>query len=96
MKQALAYGKINPLSDELLYILFRSTEAMDNPRLFDFVLFPQGNDFVMAPHIVQNHGLLQCFRKFDLPLKEFDLSLKTCLMHFVQACLTESHDLWLL
>ena len=94
MQQTLSHGKINPLTDELPHILFRPAEAMQNPRLLGFVFFAQGDDFVMAPHIMKNHGLLQGFRKFDLPLKEFDLSLKSRLVHFVQACLSESNDLW--
>ena len=69
MKQVFAHRKIKPLPDELLYILLRPAETMQNPRLFGFVLFPQGKDFVMASHIMQYHGLLQGFRKFDLSLK---------------------------
>ena len=94
MQQTLAYGKINPLPDELLYVLLRTAEAMDNPRLLGFVLFPQGDDFIMAAHIVQDHWLFQGFRKFDLSLKEFDLSFKTRLVHLVQTRFTEGKDLW--
>ena len=94
MQQAFAHGKINPLPDELLYVLLCSAETMDNPRLYSFVFLPQGDDFIMAAYIMKNHGLLQGFRKFDLPPKEFDLSLKSRLVHFVQACLSESNDLW--
>ena len=61
MQQTFAYGKINPLPDELLYVLLRTAEAMDNPRLLSFVLFPQGDDFIMAAHIVQDHWLFQGF-----------------------------------
>ena len=94
MQQALAHGKINPLSNKLLYVLLCPAEAMDNPRLYSFVLLPQGDDFVMAPHIMKNHGLLQGFRELDLPLKEFDLSFKTSLVHLVQTRLAEGKDMW--
>lgn len=94
MQQTFAYRKINSLPDELLYILFGAAETMNNPRLLGFVFLPQGDDFVMAAYIMKNHGLLQGFREFDLPLKKFDLSFKTRLVHFVQACLSESNDLW--
>ena len=94
MKQAFAHGKINPLPDELLYILLRTAEAMNYPRLFGFVFLPQGDDFVMASHIMQYHGLLQGFRKFDLSLKEFDLLFKSHLVHLVQTCFAEGNDLW--
>ena len=96
MQQTLTHGKINPLPDELLYVLFRSAETMQNPRLFGFVLFPYGKDFVMASYIVQDHGFLQGFRKLDLMLKEFDLSFKTRLVHLVQTRFAESNDLCLL
>ena len=96
MQQALTDRKINSLPDKLPHILFRTAEAMQNPRLTGFVPLPQGDDFVMAAYIVQDHWLLQGFREFDLPLKEFDLSFKTRLVHFVQACLAEGYNLWLL
>ena len=89
MQQAFAYRKINPLSNQLFYILFRSTEAVQNPRLLCLVFFSQGDDFIMAPHIVQDHWLLQGFRKLDLPLKEFNLLLKTGLVHLVQTRFAE-------
>lgn len=94
MQEALAYRKINPLPDELFYVLFRAAEAMNYPRLLGFVLLPQGDDFVMAPHIMQNHRLLQDIRELDLPLKKFDLSFKTSLVHLVQTCFAEGKDLW--
>ena len=40
MKQAFAHRKIKPLPDELLYILLRTAETMQNPRLFGFVFLP--------------------------------------------------------
>ena len=94
MQQTLSHGKINPLTDELPHILFRPAEAMQNPRLLGFVFFAQGDDFVMAPHIMKNHGLLQGFREFDLPLKEFNLLLKTRLVHLVQTRFAKGKDLW--
>ena len=94
MQQTLTHGKTNPLPDELLYVLLRTTEAMDNPWLLGFVLLPQGDDFVMAAHIVQDHRLLQSFRELDLPFKEFDLSFKTRPVHLVQTRFTEGKDSW--
>ena len=96
MQQTLAHRKINSLPEELLYILFRSAEAMNYPRLMDFVLLPQSNDFVMAPHNMQYHGLLQGFRKLDLTLENGNLLFKTRFVHLVQTCLAEGNDLWLL
>ena len=52
MQKAFTHRKIKPLSDELLDILLRSAEAMQNPGLLLLVLFPQGDNFVMASHIV--------------------------------------------
>ena len=85
MQQTLPNRKIQPLSSQLSYILFRTAETMQNPRLFGFVLLSQGDDFVMAAHIVKDHGLLQSLREFDLPFKKFNLLLKTILVYFVQA-----------
>ena len=96
MKQVFAHRKIKPLPDELLYILLRPAETMQNPRLFGFVFLPQGDDFVMTPHIVQNHRFFQGFRKFDLSLEKFNLFFKTRLVHLVQTCFTEGYDFWLL
>ena len=87
MQQTFAHRKINSLPDELLYIFFGAAETMNNPRLLGFVFLPQGDDFVMASHIMQDHGLLQGFRKVDLSLKEFILLLKTRFVHLVQTCL---------
>ena len=50
----------------------------------------------MAPHIVQYHRLFQGFRKFDLPLKEFDLLFKSRFVHLVQTRFAEGNDLRLL
>ena len=96
MQQTFAHRKINSLPDELLYILFRAAETMNNPRLLGFVFLPQGDDFVMASHIMQDHGLLQGFRKVDLSLKEFDLSFKSRFVYFVKTCLAKGNDLRLL
>ena len=93
MQQALAHGKINSLPDKLPHILFRPAEAMQNPRLMGFVPLPQGDDFVMAAYIVQNHRLLQGFRKFDLPLEKFNLSFKSRLVYLVQASFTKGYDI---
>ena len=93
MQQTLADGEINTLPNELLHILLRSIEAMDNPRLMGFVLFSQGYYFVMAAHIVQDHRFLQGFRKLDLSLKKFNLSFKSRLVHLVQACFAKGNDL---
>ena len=84
------------MPDELLHILLRSAEAMNYPRLLGFVLLPQGDDFVMTSHIMQNHGLSQGFRKFDLTLENGNLLFKTRFVHLVQTCLAEGNDLWLL
>ena len=94
MQQTFAYGKINPMPDELPHILLGATEAMDNPRLYSFVLLPQGDDFVMAAYIVQNHGLLTGFRELDLSLENGNLSFKTRLVHLVQTCFAKGKDLW--
>ena len=94
MQEAFSHRKINPLPDELLYVLFCAAEAMNYPRLLGFVLLPQGDDFVMAAYIMKNHGHLQGFREFDLSLRKFDLSLKTRLVHLVQTCFAEGQDLW--
>ena len=94
MQQTLAYGKINPLSNKLLYVLLCPAEAMDNPRLYSFVLLPQCDDFVMAFHIMQNHRLLQDIRELDLPLENGNLSFKTRLVYLVQTRLAKGKDIW--
>ncbi len=88
MQQTFAHRKINPLPDELFYILFGAAETMNNPRLLGFVFLPQGDDFVMASHIMQDHWLLQGFRKLDLTLENGKLLLKIRFVHLVQTCLT--------
>ena len=93
MQQTLSNGKIQPLSRQLLDVLLRAIEAVKNPRLLSLVFFAQGKDFVVAFHVMQNHRLLQGFRELDLSLKNGDLSLKTVLVHFVQACFTESKNI---
>lgn len=93
MQQTLAYGKKDSLPDELLYVLLCSAETMNNPRLLDFVLLPQGDDFVMAPHIVQNHGFLQGFRELDLTLENGKLLFKTRVVHLVQTCFAKCYNL---
>ena len=50
----------------------------------------------MASHIMQYHGFLQGFRELDLPLKEFDLPLKSPLVHLVQTRFAKGKDLCLL
>ena len=93
MQQTLTHGKIQSLAGQLLDVLFSPVEAVQDPRLLGFMFFAQGQDFVVAFHIMQDHRLLQGFRKVDLSLENGDLSFKTLLVHLVQARFTKGKDI---
>ena len=94
MQQTLPNRKIQSLPRQLLNVLLRSVEAVQDPRLLGLVFLAQGEDFVVAPHVVQDYRLLQGFREFDLSLKNGNLLLVTVLVHFIQACFTKGKDIW--
>ena len=93
VQKAFADRKENALPDELLHVLLRAVEAMKNPGLLGFVLFSHGDDFVMTAHIVENHRLVQSFRKRDLMLEKGDLSFESGLVHLIQTRLTEGNHI---
>ena len=86
MQQGFSNRKIQPLSCQLLDVLLRTVEAVQNPRLLGLVFFAQVKDFVVAFHIMQNHRLLQGLREFNLSFKNGGLLLKSIFVHFIQAC----------